>query len=421
MNRILNIIILLYFLNFLIKCFQINYIKKVLNKRKNITRLKEKNCYNKELIILIPVLREEKIIEETLIKFKNEFSKQKIVVITTDKEKKESTASINKTKEKVEEFIKKSKGNNIYICNYPYEKGYMAEQLNYCITNLEKVIGEKVDNKNTYVSIYNADSEPEIGTCNEIIKQINKGKLVIQQYSYAYRNFEKLNWILKGFAIYQSEFEIKSGIVNGVINNIFLYRHVVGHGLTINLKLLKKIRLFNTKFWCEDIYLSMLLKGYGIEITPLLKLERMETPQEIRILIKQNAVWYDTTKKFIYIYKDIIQNFKDINKKKLLLGMLQELNCTIKWLFYPIFIFIVNILLLYTKDYILLVTFIFIYTLDVINRVDYTTDIINLLGTRKIRKKFENIIQLAIAILFSNIGPLYNIFVRKKVKYKTER
>ena len=67
------------------------------------------------------------------------------------------------------------------------------------------------------------------------------------------KNYKELNNILKGFSIYQSNFEMKTGLINSILNSILLYTNVVGHGLIINMKTLNELGNFNTKFWCEDI------------------------------------------------------------------------------------------------------------------------------------------------------------------------
>lgn len=103
---------------------------------------------------------------------------------------------------------------------------------------------------------------------------------------------------------------MKTGLINSILNSKLLYTHVVGHGLIINMKTLNELGNFNTKFWCEDIYLGLQLKFNNIKITPLLTLENMETPSSLENLIKQNSVWFKTTSQFSKIYKDIIKTIK---------------------------------------------------------------------------------------------------------------
>ena len=225
------------------------YIMFFKNNTKNYNQ-KLKN--NKGLFIAIPCLREQKTIEETIKHFRK-ICELPIVIITTEKENFESNYKNNyiTTKTIVENNIL-GKYDNIYLIDYPLKKGYMADQLNFMLNNLYN-FDFYDDSKEWYMSLYNADSKPSKETFKSIFYYINKNKKVIQQYSYCFKNFSKLDFISKGFAIYQSNFEIKVGLFNSSLNYKYLYNYVVGHGLTIDLKELNKMGNFNTKFWCFGV------------------------------------------------------------------------------------------------------------------------------------------------------------------------
>ena len=223
------------------------------------------NLINKELIIVIPCYKEQNIIVDTIIHFKKVFKNVKIVIITTDKE---NDNNINNTYEKVKDYIANTNDKNVYLVNYPFKDGYMADQLNYFLKNIKKFISfrKEYSDDNLYIALYNADSRPGKNSYNEISYYLNRFNYnVLQQYSYGFLNYEKINFLLKGFAIYQSNFEFKTGLLNGKLNTDILYKHVVGHGLVMNFSTLKKINYFNTRFWCEDIYMTMQLKTLGIK------------------------------------------------------------------------------------------------------------------------------------------------------------
>ena len=75
----------------------------------------------------------------------------------------------------------------------------------------------------------------------------NKQPEVIQQYSAPISNWNGLSAIMKGFSIYQSNFELRYGLINSNIPNRLLYTYVVGHGMYIRVDVLKKIGGFETK------------------------------------------------------------------------------------------------------------------------------------------------------------------------------
>lgn len=392
------------------------YIMFFKNNTKNYNQ-KLKN--NKGLFIAIPCLREQKTIEETIKHFRK-ICELPIVIITTEKENFESNYKNNyiTTKTIVENNIL-GKYDNIYLIDYPLKKGYMADQLNFMLNNLYN-FDFYDDSKEWYMSLYNADSKPSKETFKSIFYYINKNKKVIQQYSYCFKNFSKLDFISKGFAIYQSNFEIKVGLFNSSLNYKYLYNYVVGHGLTIDLKELNKMGNFNTKFWCEDIYLTMKLKYNNIPIYSIPNLENIENASSINQIIKQNSVWYDTTRKYVKVYNDIKKSEKRFSLYGLI-GCINEFRCAINWLLFPI-IFIINFLIcIYSKNFITVCILIFSYLFYSYINYFITINTINKLSNERYKLNFCNYVSYMLALLISNVGPIYSLISRKKEKCKTER
>lgn len=380
---------------------------------------KQINKKSKNIIIAIPVLREQNCIENT-IKYFNTITKDiPIVLITTQKEIKE-----NLTNEKTTQDIIKAKiitkYKNVYWIDYPYSEGYMSDQLNYMLENLENIFNRKIDLDKTYLALYNADSRPNKNTFEEIKQKIENND-VVQQYSYCMQNYEKIKGISKGFSIYQSNFELKTGLINIFFKSKILYTHIAGHGLIINMKLLKELGNFNTEFWCEDIYLGLQLKFNNVKITPLLTLENMETPDKFSKIVKQNSVWFKTTSQFWGIYKDIVKRKQVKNKINGLLGVANEFRCAINWISFPILLLVSIIIPIIIKNGALLLSIMVSYVLYITVNTICTINIINKLDDKKYRVTLKLIINVLIATTISNIGPLYSIIFNKKEKYKTER
>lgn len=414
-------IIFIYFINLIIILYSIVLIFRVdifLKKSKKMVNKDVKLNSNKKLVIVIPALREQSCIEDTIEHFCKITNDIPIVIVTTEKEVFEYN---NKNIITTQEIIKKKilpKYKNVYWLNYPKEEGYMADQLNYMIDNLDELnIFEKDDD--IYFALYNADSKPSENTFNEIIEKINQGNLVVQQYSYCFKNYDKLNSILKGFAIYQSNFEFKTGLINTFYKSKYLYTHVVGHGLVINSELLKKLGNFNTKFWCEDVYLSMQLKFKKLNIVPVCSLENIETPKSLSSLIKQNSVWFNTTWKYKKIYNDIREKEKfNLNG---LIGCLNEFRCAINWLFFPILIFFNIVIPIIRRNYFFTLISIISYIFYIFINMLITIKIINKLDNKKYKITLYKFYCLFVATLISNFGPIYSLFNKSKTKYKTER
>lgn len=392
------------------------FLNKAMKEKNNIKQINQKS---KEIIIAIPVLKEQNCIEDTIKYFNTITNDIPIVLITTQKEIKENLTNQKTTQDIIKEKIL-TKYPNIYWINYPYTEGYMSNQLNYMLEHLENILNRKMDLNKTYLALYNADSRPNENTFEEIKQKIEKND-VIQQYSYCMQNYEKIKGIPKGFAIYQSNFELKTGLINSFLKSNILYTHVVGHGLIINMQLLKKLGNFNTEFWCEDIYLGMQLKFNNIKITPLLTLENIETPDKLIKIIKQNSVWFKTTSQFWKIYKDIIKRGPIKNKINGFLGVLNEFKCAINWISFPIILLLSIIISIIIKDYLLLLSVIVSYVIYIIVNTICTINIINQLDHKEYKVPINMIINVLIATAISNIGPLYSILFNKKEKYKTER
>jgi len=413
-------------------------------------KINSKNNNEKKLYIIIPCLREQSCIKDTIDYFKNIMdSKTNIIIVTTKKEeyeysiiKKEIINSKDKSfilkkysylgisdfdissLKNINEFFKNFKTtykvvkeeilpiyDNIILINYPHKDGMMADQLNYVLENI------KENDNNFYISIYNADSRPSKKTFNEFYN-IPNDIIVCQQYSYAMKNYNKLNILLKGFSIYQSNFEFKTGLINAYFKTKYLYTHVVGHGLFIRYDFIKEIGGFTNKFWCEDIFLTLYLKYKKVNIYPLLSLENMETADTLKKLMKQNAVWFKTTSDFYKMYK-YIRNENNFSYSGLI-GAFNELRCAFNWLFFPIMIIFLIIISLVNNYYLLILLLIslFIYTSSY---TISTIKVINKIDDKKYKVSLEMLLATFLATFISNIGPLYAVVKRPTKKYKTER
>lgn len=410
-----------------ILCAFWNILKTYIAKRKIYTiKMHENNSksFNCKILIIIPCLREQSIITETIDYFLNLINDKdniELIIVTTEKEKYEQFLTNQEKKETtfdvVNEYISKNKIDKVKLLHYPYKNGIMADQLNYAMKEYKNYNGKRV-----YFSVYNADSRPNLDTINSVLNIIKNQDCpeIIQQYSYAFSNLENLSFLMKGFALYQSNFEIKYGMLNSLTFPNLLYTYVVGHGLYIRLDVLKKIGGFNNKFWCEDIYMSSLIRNRNIRITPVLNLENMETPKNISVLIKQNANWFRTSNQWIKMIKSNLKNDKKISNS-CKNWFFQRVRMNISWLLLPLFIILSVIISIYYKNIVLFVISIFSYIFMQICIYISTIRIIEKLENKKINSKLNLICAVCISTFISNIGPFYSIFNFKMKKYKTER
>jgi hypothetical protein len=451
----------------------IKYIK-YQNKNSKIEIEKSNKSFN--ILIVIPCLREQDIIIQTLQHFLNlicEFDAVKLLVVTTQKEEYErekklylkrafiediknnveikklinnynkilSTKQIEdilkyRNKKNIEEIvnqkIKNSKTTNelinefvcqnnlkekIYHFHYPYNQGIMADQLNYVLNNFDFI-----NEKKCYFSLYNADSIPNKETIKEVIETIIKNNVpkVVHQYSVPLSNWNELSNLMKGFAIYQSNFELRYGLINSCFPNKILYTYVVGHGMYFRVDTLKELGGFETKYWCEDIYMSYVLRTKDIVIYSIKSLENMQSPKYLSILMKQNAVWFRTSFECLKIFRDVYKQNKKINLNSI--GwLLQRIRMNITWLGLPLAFFYTIIFSLINKNILMLFASISLYFIMILLEYGSTIKLIERLMEIKFINKKKILLSTFIAITISNIGPLYSLISKKKEKYKTVR
>ena len=456
-------------------CFyrSFKYIHKQNKKTKNILHRNEKKS---NILIVIPCLREQDIIIQTLKYFlglTKHLDNVKLLIVTTQKEEFEKEINLylkdqlikgvktnmqlqklsnkyNKilSRNEMKEILKYSKLENIeeiinnkiqnskttsvlieefiiqnhleekvYHFHYPNNEGIMADQLNFVLDNFEFK-----DEKNYYFSVYNADSIPNKDTIKEVLTTINENDnpKVIQQYSVPISNWNDLSNLMKGFSIYQSNFELRYGLINSYFPNKLLYTYVVGHGMYIRVDILKQIGGFETKYWCEDIYMSYVLRNKDISIYPIKTLEIMQSPQYLSILTKQNAVWFKTSFECLKIFKDIFKQNKKINLNSI--GwLMQRIRMNITWLGIPIAFLYTLIISIFNKNIIMFCLSVFSYFVMIVLEYGSTIKLIEKLTETTFKNKIKILINTIVATTISNIGPIYSLISRKKEKYKTVR
>lgn len=456
-------------------CFyrSFKYICKQNKKTKNILQRNEKKS---NILIVIPCLREQDIIIQTLSYFlglTKHLDNVKLLIVTTQKEEFEKEINlylkdqlikdvknnmqlqklINKynkilSTNEIKEILKYSKLENIeeiinnkiqnskttsvlieefiiqnhleekvYHFHYPNNEGIMADQLNYVLNNFEFK-----DEKNYYFSVYNADSIPNKDTIKEVLTTINENDnpKVIQQYSVPISNWNELSNLMKGFSIYQSNFELRYGLINSYFPNKLLYTYVVGHGMYIRVDILKQIGGFENKYWCEDIYMSYVLRNKDISIYPIKTLEIMQSPQYLSILTKQNSVWFKTSFECLKIFKDIFKQNKKINLNSI--GwLMQRIRMNITWLGIPIAFLYTLILSIFNKNIIMFCLSVLSYFVMIVLEYGSTIKLIEKLTETTFKNKIKILINMIVATTISNIGPIYSLISRKKEKYKTVR
>lgn len=188
MNILIWSIIVLYLLTFVLSLSVIP-LGKIYEKKLS----KVKTSKYKDIYVLLPALKEQKIVDETINWFRGIEYKGNIkyIVITSEKEEKfYKDNNINEitTNQLVEKKLVEIKDKRFIHYHYPETNGNKSSQLNYAV---EQIIKNKVDMNNTYISVFDFDSKPDVNTFNLLSKvaEYKNNPDVIGQVPMCFKNY----------------------------------------------------------------------------------------------------------------------------------------------------------------------------------------------------------------------------------------
>jgi len=388
--------------------------------------------------ILIPVLREQKIVIETIKHFLKIKGNYCLYLITTEKEifEKKNNNRIPKkykklptTKEIIENHLKQNPQllKKIKIIHYPQTVGDMAHQLNYVLKKLNNVA-----DKNDFVIVYNADSRVKPNILQKYLNIIRSEKQcnVVLQSALFLSNYNKLSNFLKSIALLQTRWTLAHEIPRVLKTNGKLGftegAHVVGHGLCIKYCFIKKIGGFPQDFLNEDLPLGYFIRLNGAKINLLHDLENADTPTTTNNMFNMYRTWFYGVMYYPSYIKKALVNPK-FNKLLAITWGIKYSTRGIFWLFLSLVWFLIFILPILANKLIWL-------PISVISFIIYAPLnfwlIYRLFGKKfKINFEWPPIIWSPATYLTHSFGPWLavtdlvksKIFKTKVYKYKTER
>ena len=261
------------------------------------------------VLIVLPVLREERVIEATLDHFFTlDYPPEKytVVVVTTEKEREHDHRP--NTIDVISGL--KSKYPLLKTLHYPYRDGLKADQLNYVAEHFERIA--KGDPLETFYAFYDADSRPEKDILRKFgaVLSEHKHANVFQQSASYLKNYGDLGtkgfWegnFLRAQALKQTRFILAHEIPR--IQRVFratmgasrcfldkaTYAPTIGHGLFVRASYLDTMR-FPKGYTPEDMFWGFLVTSMNEPIVFIPSLDRSETPDSIRKLFFQLASWF---------------------------------------------------------------------------------------------------------------------------------
>lgn len=411
--------IIMYIYNIvLVKC----YIAKK-NKIKEVKQTK--------ILVLIPVLREQRVICDTInhfINMKVENTKLYLIIAGTQREEKSDKET---TLEVVKSWLDSSKQNlpdniDVDYCEATDDGGDRATQLNYAVRFIKEIKGV---NDLDYIGVYDADSLPSCDTINEVISSFccEDNLSACQQPVHFIKAANKMsqnneNSILIANAIYQSTWTVISELPMWIKyykkkNEQVSRRHIylIGHGEFITNDIYENFH-FPEYEVTDGIQLGYRLGMSNKKVKPLKEFCNDDVPHELRSLIMQHKRWFGGCMNLFSSYKWA----KNIYGTNSIFQVFDGLWSQMRWAWTSI-TYIVLLVLSYITDKRL-------FTLYVVMGIVYCyfiPIISHFVLKDKIKVRIIDWLSLPLAILIKSVGPniyLFSKLFRKKVKYeKVER
>jgi len=310
----------------------------------------------KVLFILIPALREQEIIENTVLKFielKNFYFDIKIAVVTSIREiSYKRDIDIPTTEEILTQSIHTGKlsrhKNRIHIFQDQDAQGNMATQLNYAIEKIKTFMGSDM-----FYVIYNADSivsETTLNKLAELMEQYPDKEFAVQQPCAFVRDMHpNANQFTNAMSLYQSWYCLghESRLVRnyGTRSEKYWGKNkntklgvVVGHGSGMTIKINTDNGGYPTDLLTEDLTFGFIISANNVPILSLPALELADVPNHFTTFIKQKSVWFWNFLGYAKCYQKALK--RGHSHFRLIPLFLQGLGAGAYWFFDTFFIII---------------------------------------------------------------------------------
>ena len=261
---ILKIIVTIYLIIPILSLLTI-FIEKIYIKK--INKYKTKDYI--DIYVLLPCLKEQKIVKSTIDYFRKLKYKGNIKYIIITSEKEDNEYRINNIKDKttnevVKDYLKQIKDNRFIHYHYPEINGNKSSQMNYAIG---RIMIKDIDLNNTYISVFDFDSSPNKDVFENLntIAHYKNFPDAIQQVPYSIKNFSETTHKSILMTIYSMQHMVRSLAIEkfrlliSSLTNIRLSQYLMGACTHIKLS-----TLIDNK--CFPIFVDDLTLGYRLSI-----------------------------------------------------------------------------------------------------------------------------------------------------------
>lgn len=303
---ILYVLIIIYLFRFFNSILSI-FLEKIYSKK--LSKIKVENY--KDIYVLLPALREQKIVEDTIDWFSSIPYKGNIkyIIVTTEKEEFENEENIETTGQMVNRILKDRKIKNFYHMHYPKTKGNKSSQLNYAV---DEIMKENPDLENTYISVFDFDSKPAKNTFENLnrVAILRNNPDVISQVPINYKNYVSLSKKISNCLLLLSSLQQnlrscgieKTKLLICSLSNIKIPQYCMGACMHLKLSTL----IENEKF---PIFVDDLTLGYRLSI----KLASFAYLPSTNFVLIPNKVSH-CFNQAVLIFKGVLTSFSEIKR-----------------------------------------------------------------------------------------------------------
>lgn len=299
---------------------------------------------NIKIVIIIPVLNEEKRIRKAIRMCSRIIEDNVEVVFATSSKERE-------TNQNTIEIIEQYKMKYSWISSYKYiGDGYMAHQLNHAF---KAYCRENQVDKYTIFAVYNIDSIITKKTLHWVADQYQISgcrPIIFQQYGCYYKNWkdcERQLWMKKAILwsnmLWQTRWSLGFEMAHARMGllfckkNIWFMNYCIGHGVFFNKDVYQRIGGFEEISLNEDAILGLQACLKNIKIIPVPWLELADSPDSIFSLFYQKITWiYGPGQAFEY--RKLIKERERIGKRddgRLILLCMQLFEHALRWILVP--------------------------------------------------------------------------------------
>lgn len=364
-------------------------------------------------LLLFPVLEEQKTLQaaiDLLSLLKYPESQYRVIFITTEREEKKSDTPT--TAEVLEDILPKNQ--SFSYMHYPKKTGFKADQLNWAIKQLER--GDQVDSE-TIIGVYDIDSviNPSILEYAAHVFSLTRTNVAQQPSSY-FKNWDRLPFMGKSFAIFQT--------VYGCFYEVPMWRnwnrafspmrYCTGHGLFVKHTFLKRINYFPSPL--EDTrfgHICSFLKE-PIEVIPIF--DDCETTPSLFQRIKQASVWFSGDVQYLSALP-VARRIKSISRTFAYWLILSKTWRTIVWMFLGYVTTFGIILGIVFREPWLVAALFFYYLLPTLVLTLHANTLRSLGSSISLNKIALPLFVLPLTSLLKSLGPWYAIarFFKSKI------